>query len=428
MASKAKKSKSKKKRQSKREGFERFLRDLGILEEVAAAKLIPIVMNPWSRLAMEVAVSEELVSALPADARRTLLLDMERAASRARFRVGESSIEVSAKKYIELATPFLSFFDLLKRDRDLFDRQAQRRLDKYLVPIRHVLNEDVLGEALEAFHASVAGHLEAHSTIDGAFFWPLMKREDDDNVRTFTYELNVEPCRPLVVEVDGKRRETFQCAMFDLESKGLLWLTWQGQMVGSSKGAELPVHIQRHALTNFCERLCAPSLGQGHHLLCEMLREPKALHRMNNANDKFLVPAGEDGRKVGYFVVQVVEDVVLVRTFLFLTMQGTPESERLFRQLRLRRADIEYLKLDSLEAFMDADLSNDDELVAILNECGCGHLLQLVPDEIAQKPHLGHARSIRDYLDMPSLAEELGAGRLNDSALAQQLRDHGFGS
>jgi hypothetical protein len=42
---------------------------------------------------------------------------------------------------------------------------------------------------------------------------------------------------------------------------------------------------------------------------------------------------------VGYFIARRLPDRVLIKTFLLLTMRGTPESQNLHRLLRLRGCD-----------------------------------------------------------------------------------------
>jgi len=58
-------------------------------------------------------------------------------------------------------------------------------------------------------------------------------------------------------------------------------------------------------------------------------------------------------------------------------MDGTPEGQRLRKRLSIRRHGIETMGLDKLESFLLSDLKEDSELVQILSDCGCGHLLDI---------------------------------------------------
>jgi hypothetical protein len=69
-------------------------------------------------------------------------------------------------------------------------------------------------------------------------------------------------------------------------------------------------------------------------------------------------------------VFEVIHDLVLIRTFLFLTMQGTSESDLLREKLRLRRSDIEFNQLDDVYTFLFSDLARDPELALALENAG----------------------------------------------------------
>jgi hypothetical protein len=79
--------------------------------------------------------------------------------------------------------------------------------------------------------------------------------------------------------------------------------------------------------------------------------------------------------RFGYLVAEVHPAFVLVKTFLFLTMDGTPESALLKEKIGANRADVEHYKLDSFDTLFSSDLVRDPLLSRVLTECGCGHLL-----------------------------------------------------
>lgn len=109
-----------------------------------------------------------------------------------------------------------------------------------------------------------------------------------------------------------------------------------------------------------------------------------------------------------HLVVQQLPDKVLVKTFLFLTMQGTPEARKLRQRSKLCRPDIEYNRLDKLETYAFTDLRQDADLVRIINECGCGSLLDVL-DALQlvdfQFP-LGYARELKEYLCLPKGSQQ----------------------
>ena len=78
--------------------------------------------------------------------------------------------------------------------------------------------------------------------------------------------------------------------------------------------------------------------------------------------------------RLGYLYARRTAEGIVVTTFVFLTMEGTPEARLLYDKLRLRRSDIAYQDLDKLATFTRTDLLDDPELRVILEQCGCGHL------------------------------------------------------
>ena len=130
---------------------------------------------------------------------------------------------------------------------------------------------------------------------------------------------------------------------------------------------------------------------------CGNLLSPKVTQ---NHKGEYLIEYRFFEYKLGYFVAEDVEQSILVTTFLFLTMQGTPEASALYERLRLRRPDIEQLGLDSLGNYLYTDLKKDSELVSIFETCGCGHLLKMARPETQPEWVSGYARDVRKYLGM----------------------------
>ncbi|HMO27454.1 MAG TPA: hypothetical protein PKB10_14430, partial [Tepidisphaeraceae bacterium] len=108
------------------------------------------------------------------------------------------------------------------------------------------------------------------------------------------------------------------------------------------------------------------------------------------------------GMRLGYLVVSVRERMVVVRTFLFLTMRNTPEGRELAKRLKLTRDEMEYLRLHELSRFTRTDLKDDAELRRIFKHCGCGHLFKLAEDEDAMTPGTSEVRpfaaELREYV------------------------------
>ncbi len=192
--------------------------------------------------------------------------------------------------------------------------------------------------------------------------------------------------------VDERPRTAFRCYV-PVGALELKAITWNARELGFPDDArDYPVFMQAHALEQVAKR--APCSKPIYPIVLSLLA-PKFLPTSNN---HFLVEHRHMNHKLGYFVGVRLADCVLLKTFLFLTMQGTPESELLYRKLRLTRSDIEYLRLDELAAFRDSEVRGDAALVKLLNECGCGHLLTLTAPDLPKEIPTGYANPLRQYL------------------------------
>ena len=143
-------------------------------------------------------------------------------------------------------------------------------------------------------------------------------------------------------------------------------VTWNPQKLGiGPDDRDLPVFVGEHTISRLHERMALyGESGILHRMMYDSLDRPRL--EPTEGADGFLVEAGRRDAKLGYFVVEVYADFVFVKTFLFLTMQGTPEARCLRQKLGLSRKDIEYFKLDNFFTLACSDLGEDPELRRLL--------------------------------------------------------------
>ncbi|MBW8332251.1 MAG: hypothetical protein K0M40_09545 [Prolixibacteraceae bacterium] len=136
---------------------------------------------------------------------------------------------------------------------------------------------------------------------------------------------------------------------------------------------QIPVYIQSHAIQRIFERLdCIHryvlissiylSIGK-----CVCIKD----------RGKFIIEFVILDVKVGYLSAVMSEGKLVIRTFLFLTFNGTPEGKRLEEFIGLKALDTKYLKMDKLSSFMTGKLKENDELRAIFEKADCLHLVEL---------------------------------------------------
>jgi hypothetical protein len=182
-----------------------------------------------------------------------------------------------------------------------------------------------------------------------------------------------------VVDHQGSRSSAYVCRSSSFLD-GLQSVTWNCQTLGiDGPNCELKVLISKHAIERLIERL--PLIGFEallHGWLVESLASPVlSPHRAGG----YLVEYRMGEHRLGYLVAEIHAAFILIKTFLFLTMSGTPESALLRERIGAYRADLEYFKLDSFFTLVGTDIVRDPLLSRVLSECGCGHLLNLInPD------------------------------------------------
>jgi len=231
-----------------------------------------------------------------------------------------------------------------------------------------------------------------NSQFDERILWSTFTNQADESKYVVKVRLHrTTPERKKIV-VDGQPRQAFRCCL-PVGALGLREVAWNARDCGfPDDPREYPVFMQSHVLEQAEKRApCTKPIFP----IVSSLTNPKFLRI---SDDHFLVEYRHLTYKLGYFVAVRLADCVLLKTFLFLTMQGTPESDLLYRNLRLTRSDIEYLKLDELAAFRDPDVRNDPALVELLNDCGCGHLLTLTALDMPQEIPTGYADTLRTFL------------------------------
>ncbi len=182
---------------------------------------------------------------------------------------------------------------------------------------------------------------------------------------------------------------------------GQYWSKVPRRLFGVDSDGYFPVYIQDHAILRLHERLPMPGWeGELHDCIWLSFIDPKLI--VSPSGDK-LVEYRFSDYKLGYFPVELIDDKVLIKTFLFITMTGTPEAKLLYKHCGLMRRDIEELSFDSLDTFHNTDVLEDQELGALLSRCGCGHLLDMINRDEPMELIRGRARQIRQYLGMKTI-------------------------
>lgn len=175
------------------------------------------------------------------------------------------------------------------------------------------------------------------------------------------------------VKVDGIKRVVVRVGWSDVN--GLVdYRSIDARRIGLRHPCVCKVYIQHHALQRLEERLGVLP-GVTHHAIYELFGNKEIVFQNQGATS--LVEFWLYEVKIGYLVCSLAEDKIVIRTFLFLTNDGTPEGKRLSELTKLELLDKEYLGIDTLEGFLSFNIAEDERLSALFTKAGCGGLLDL---------------------------------------------------
>lgn len=134
----------------------------------------------------------------------------------------------------------------------------------------------------------------------------------------------------------------------------------------------IPVYIQMHALDRLLQRADCINFIYLNYCIYLSLKELNVIHVGDTYLIEFYI-----GVKIGYFVANLTEGQLVIRTFLFLTCKGTPEGNRLEETTGLQILDSKYLGMDKLSTFMSLKANKGTDLYSIFEKADCLHLLEL---------------------------------------------------
>ncbi len=182
-------------------------------------------------------------------------------------------------------------------------------------------------------------------------------------------------------------------------SHGPMWLDIDKSLFESKlpKGKKmLPVYVQSHALHRIEERLDALGKGLGQTYLYYSLEKPVIV---KNCEGRKLIEYRYNGFKLGYLVADIIGEILVIRTFLFVTMDSTPEGKILQEALGLEAVDKQYLAIDRLSTFLNSDIADHPDVKAHFVNAGCEDLFNITFDTMEAKEQIETGQFIRAYLE-----------------------------
>ncbi|MCT4648595.1 MAG: hypothetical protein N4A74_26640 [Carboxylicivirga sp.] len=200
----------------------------------------------------------------------------------------------------------------------------------------------------------------------------------------------------------GCQRPVFQVGFVQIGG-GVKWryvpARWLGEHYNGDK-THLPICLQSHAIKRYYER------NDGYH---QRLNNFFLFMSFKNEEDfcfdrnRLFIAIKIRQIKVGYFVGDVIGNRVIMRTFLFVTHQGTPEGKKLSSISGLSKADMSYWRIDRLSAFLDGSLEKEDYIKGLFERAGLSDLFKL--------RDLSFEKEMTTSVDAGSLVEFINEGK-----------------
>ncbi len=277
---------------------------------------------------------------------------------------------------------------------------------KALAPLAAIAESELYNKAWNEFLGTMNTMGIMHSDLTGNLYaLKFQSKIIADGLSGMFSVMEVNPMQTEVIQVkiDGHNRPAYRVAAAVPEpTPHLAFITLQSQQLNLLPGLTLDVYIQAHALNRLTERLDGVPLSVLHFNTFDSLSNLKIC---KNKKDDLLIEYRIFNNKTGYFKADVIDGRLLLRTFLFLTNNGTPEGEKLHADTGIVKEDKIYLTIDKLSTFIHSDIANNEKIKEMFIKAGCKSLLEIdknvkFPMEYMQQKSI--APLISKYLKLDS--------------------------
>jgi len=206
---------------------------------------------------------------------------------------------------------------------------------------------------------------------------------------------------PEILTIDGHKRSIYP--VYLIRSYGFEHMEIQPERLGN-KGVlnklPLKVYVQVHVLERMYERLGRHFVAFNYNYITLAIGSKDIVAA--GSKNSYLFPLTYNNTiKVGYLKGDIIGGKLLIRTFLFLTNNGTPEGKKLQELIGLEKEDKKYLGIDQLSTFINSDIRNNEKLKNLFTEAGCGGLFSLDKNILgSQKKEVAIADFLSQYIGL----------------------------
>lgn len=267
---------------------------------------------------------------------------------------------------------------------------------KALAPLAAISNNEIYQQAGKGFRLSMNTIAMFNSDISTSFctFRIRNSLELEEVAKYWATEMYYLPSEKIQIKVDGISRPAFRVAWGSSDPDiHLDYSTVSAAMLNLPGEDSFNVYIQSHGLNRLYERMDETLQNLLHYCIYDSFKKPKVC---TNRQGDLLFEYRFFGQKTGYFVGEIIENNIILRTFLFLTNNGTPEGDKLKNDTGLLKADKAYLAIDKLTTFAHSDIATNQKIKDIFVRAGCESLFNLEKGLIPEHNGQGE-RSVADF-------------------------------
>ena len=171
------------------------------------------------------------------------------------------------------------------------------------------------------------------------------------------------------------------------------------ELPGSFDKKHIPVYVQNHLLHRLGERLDCIPLCISEMFFYFSIQRGGFIYYKGKLFAEYIV---DSDIKLGYILFEFLDGILLAKTFLLLSNNGTPEGDKLSEISGMKKFDRKYWAIDKLSTFHNSDLKDHPQTKEIFDTAGCGDLfkeLSCLEEDTGAAPAC-QARQMLKYLDV----------------------------
>jgi len=287
--------------------------------------------------------------------------------------IEEQDIKISIYDFITVGLSLFRFYIMLKEDMFKGADKIKSGLKKF--ELGNKLSSIFLHEFLPLFYTTAT----LKSRIGVNLLWisyevPSFK-DPHEPIYHRAYLHNYIP-KSVSIQIDGINRPAFllEWGIPQVGPKNLCIKPSELNINCPTADMPMKIYIQNHALVRLAERIDCVDICFVHLFVIASLHEPKVFY---DNNHNLLIEYRLSGSRAGYFRADIVDGNIVLRTFLFITNNGTPEGQLLAKNIGVNKLDKKFLAIDKLSTFMTSEMMESEFLINTLNDSGCHSLIEL---------------------------------------------------